>query len=218
MAQEVEIKRLLDAAGYARLWTHLQTLAPAVEHAQVNHYLDLPDAALRRAGAMLRLRVVGDRQVLTLKAKANVQNGVLRAQELERPLEDGAERAFWTPRPLDWRQAAARLGDWLRLAGLDALAARDGQLVDVGNTSNVRRIVRLSTGVPGWPRPLTLELDHTRYPGGVDRLELECEDADAEALAPALDAWLAALGVVATPATETKYAQFLRLAAPPSAA
>ncbi len=213
MATEIEIKRLLDADGFARLRAHLDGLVPAQCQQQVNHYLDLPDAALRQAGAMLRLRAVGERLVLTLKARASVTHGVLHAQELERALATDEERAFWQRRPLRWQDAAARIADWLHAAGLGALAGRDSPLLEVGNSANMRRIYRIATGIPGWPQPLTLELDHTRYPGDVDRLELECEHADAVALAPVLDAWLAALGVAATQATETKYAQFLRLGA-----
>lgn len=212
MAQEVEIKRLLDTAGYAALQAQLDALTPPVRHAQVNHYLDLPDAALRQLGAMLRLRVVGDKLVLTLKAKANVTAGVLRAQELERSLTDPHERAFWQQAVISWPQAVARLGDWLDQAGLHALADRADDLRSVGATANLRLIYQLPDGIDGWPTPLTLELDRTRYPGDVERLELECEHADALRLAPLLDAWLAAHGVLATAATETKYAQFLRLA------
>ncbi len=213
MATEIEIKRILDAPGYARLRAHLDTLVAPERQEQVNHYLDLPNAALRQNGAMLRLRRVGDRLILTLKARANVSNGVLRAQELERELTSADERAFWLQQPLRWTQAVARLGDWLELTGLAVLADRDEPLREVGSTANLRCVYRLPHGVDAWQQPLTLELDHTRYPGDVDRLELECEHADAVALQPVLEAWLTAQGVATVPATETKYAQFLRLAA-----
>ncbi len=217
MATEIEIKRLLDAHGYERLRRHLDSLGAPERQEQVNHYLDLPDAALRQAGAMLRLRVIGERLVLTLKARANVSHGVLQAQELERELTTAAERTFWLQRPVPWQAAVMRLDDWLTATGLALSAARDSALIEVGSTANLRLVYRLAAGIPGWPLPLTLELDHTRYPGGIDRLELECEHVHAHELAPLLDAWLTRLDVVGAHATETKYAQFLRLASMPPA-
>ena len=213
MAQEIEIKRLLDAPGYERLRTHLDTLATAEHHEQHNLYLDLPDAALRTAGAMLRLRTVGERMELTLKARARVDDGVMTAQELERALTTPYERAFWLQRPLPWPDVVTRIADWLDATGLTHLAEREASLQEVGSTANLRRVYRLESGVPHWPHLLTLELDKTRYPGGVTRLELECEHAQAHEIAPIVDVWLKSLGVAATAATETKYAQFLRLAA-----
>lgn len=218
MATEIEIKRLLDAHGYERLRVQLDARATAQRLEQVNHYLELPEGALRQAGAMLRLRAMGERLVLTLKAKANVTHGVLQAQELERELTTAEERAFWLQRPIRWSDAVARLGDWLAATGLAHLAANESELRELGSAANLRLVYRLEHGIADWPQPLTLELDHTRYPGGVDRLELECEHADAVVLAPVLGAWLQTLGVATAHATETKYAQFLRLAAVPAKA
>ena len=212
MATEIEIKRVLDAAGYARLQAHLDTLASPRRHEQVNHYLDLADAALNKAGAMLRLRVVGDRLVLTLKARSSVSDGVLRTQELEQELTTEEDKAFWQQLPVAWQQAAIRLGDWLDTTGLHAVGTHDGTLVEIGQTLNLRLAYKLPKGIPGWPHALTLELDHTQFPGGVERLELELEHPDAAELAPVLNAWLTGLDVATSPATETKYAQFLRLA------
>ena len=212
MAQEIEIKRLLDPLGYERLRLHLDTLVAPESHQQHNHYLDLPGAALRQAGAMLRLRTVGERMELTLKARASVEAGVMSAQEMECALLTPYERAFWLQRPLPWSQAAVRIAEWLDATGLAHLSDRDLPLQEVGATENLRHIYKLENGLGLWKKPLTLELDKTRYPGGVDRLELECEHAQALEIAPILDQWLVALGVSARQATETKYAQFLRLA------
>ncbi len=212
MAQEIEIKRLLDAPGYERLRAHLDTLVAPESHQQCNHYLDLPGSALRQAGAMLRLRTIGERMELTLKARASVDAGVMSAQEMECALLTPYERAFWLQRPLPWTQVAVRIAEWLDATGLGHLSDRDLPLQEVGRTENLRHIYRLEGGLGLWQKPLTLELDKTRYPGGVDRLELECEHAQAHEIAPILDQWLSALGVDAKHATETKYAQFLRLA------
>ena len=216
MATEIEIKRLLDADGYAQLRARLDALATPHIHEQVNHYLDLTDAALNEAGAMLRLRVVGERMVLTLKARASVEGGILRTQELEHELTTPADRLFWRTWPIAWREAAVWISDWLQTTGLHALTHRDGTLQEVGSTENLRLAYKLVDGIPGWPHPLTLELDMTRFPGGVVRWELECEDPESEALVPFLAAWLTSFGVNTVAATETKYAQFLRLAARPS--
>jgi uncharacterized protein YjbK len=213
MGQEIEIKRLLDAPGYERLRAHLNTLVAPESHQQLNHYLDLPGAALREAGAMLRLRTIGERMELTLKARASVEAGVMSAQELECALLTPYERAFWLQRPVPWSQVAVRIAEWLDATGLAHLSDRDVPLHEVGTTENLRHIYRLENGLGPWQQPLTLELDKTRYPSGAERLELECEHALALEIAPLLDAWLQALGVPATQATETKYAQFLRLAA-----
>jgi uncharacterized protein YjbK len=94
----------------------------------------------------------------------------------------------------------------------------DSALHTLGALANTRRAytlrreqLRSGTGV----QPVTLELDHSRYSAGAERFELELEHVDAAELAEDLQAWLDALAVMAEPATESKYAQFLRLSSQP---
>ena len=54
-----------------------------------DHYLDTADLHLRAAGWALRLRDLGTRQLVTLKALRPVQDGIARREEFEEPAPEG---------------------------------------------------------------------------------------------------------------------------------
>lgn len=64
---EIEFKNLLDKEEFDRLCQKFQ-LSEQNFHSQTNTYFDTPDNKLRVAYMGFRLRVVGDRNELTLKA------------------------------------------------------------------------------------------------------------------------------------------------------
>lgn len=222
MPEEVELKLLLDDEhDFERVRAALDRLVPRVEVAeQVNYYLDTVRLDLRRQGAMVRVRVANGRAVVTGKAKATITAGVQRAIEREHALE-GPHGAEWqqagqprtTPEQL---QALAWLCQPVAQGGLlTTPLAPDTALHTLGAMANVRRIYRLHRAQlrPGaGTAEVTLELDHSRYSAGAERFEIELEHPDAAELALDVTAFLDALEVTAEPATESKYAQFLRLA------
>ncbi|MSP93021.1 MAG: CYTH domain-containing protein [Myxococcales bacterium] len=234
MAQEVELKLLLaDVAAFDRLRSHLNRLAgtPTVRE-QTNYYLDTADRALRRRRAMARLRTAdatgsGARLAWwTCKAEPVLQDGILRVEERERPLDaseqgrvlaNGAPRAGLTVAELDpdrWLQIPRAEGGMLG----EPLAAPT-RLHVLGALATTRRIyrvpwpdVRANPGDADPPADLALELDHARYSAGAERFELEVETPAVESLRPFIDGLLAAADVDAEPARYSKYAQFLQLA------
>ncbi len=74
-----------------------------------DHYLDTLDLHLYRAGWALRLRDLGTRQLLTMKALAPAQEGIATREEREEPVT-------WTPRAGWVIPAAALGGEPVRLA------------------------------------------------------------------------------------------------------
>lgn len=224
MATEIELKLCLnDEMEFQRVQLALDNLAhrkgTAVEvQEQTNYYLDTPQLALRQQRAMLRVRTYGAAAMVTLKVKPVLQAGVLRAGEFEQPLPSAAlQRWLSAPPP---RVQAAELGcaAWLGQGGLvEAPLAAEAWLHVVGAMSNTRRLYQLDGYQFNGPLgPLKVELDHARFGlGGQDghRYEIELEHPDAETWRAVLDGWLSGLDVAAYPATETKYAQLLRLAA-----
>lgn len=207
MAMEVEIKRILEEAGYRRL---LATLGqPERVEQQTNVYLDSAAQELQAQKAMLRLRTIGPRTVATLKCRAQLADGVSRAVEMEQEV---------ALHPVTMPTSAVELGvaGWFG-PGL-TLPTPDPQtpLHAVGQMHTQRHVFPAERA--GLAAGLWLELDRTRFetrPGHPPTLrwELECEVPDPEATVARLDAWLAAHGVAVIPAQETKYAQFLRLRA-----
>ncbi len=224
MATEIELKLCLyDESDFQRVQQALDNLAhrkgTEVEvQEQTNYYLDTPLLGLRSQRAMLRVRTFGETALLTLKVKPVLAGGVLRAGEFEQSLPV-AEIGRWLQAPPP-RVLAADLGceAWLGQGGLvDQPLADESWLHVVGAMSNTRRLYHLEGYQFNGPLgPLKVELDHARFGlGGADghRYEIELEHPDAETWQVVLDGWLSGLEVNAYPATETKYAQLLRLAA-----
>lgn len=202
MGTETEIKRLLTPAEHAIVQKSLNHVAVLLHvKDQKNHYFDTADQQLRAQKAMLRLRQEGKKITATLKYKSSLEKGISRATELEQRVETLPTGEF-SPTEL-------KLESWFTGKGPLAQVGAHAQLARVGSMLNTRRTY--GTKPPILPEELHLELDHTVYDDGTVRDELECETDDPHAVAKLLDAWLKSLGVAVVPATETKYAQFLRL-------
>jgi uncharacterized protein YjbK len=218
MADEVELKLMLeDRDAFLKVREALDALAEAVVHEQVNYYLDTTRLSLRAQKAMVRVRVADGQAVATCKTRATIEGGVQRAVEHEQPLPELEERLWLQAGQPRTTPQALGIMAWLcagpGCALLQPLAA-DSALHTLGALANTRRDytvrreqLRPGTGV----QPVTLELDHSRYSAGAERFEIELEHADAAELAEDVQVWLDALAVIAEPATESKYAQFLRL-------
>lgn len=223
MATEIELKLCLyDERDFQRVRQALDNLAHRKGHAvdvqeQTNYYLDTPTLSLRGQRAMLRVRTYAETALLTLKVRPVLDAGVLRAGEFEQALPpDQAARWLRAPPP---RVQPAELGcqAWLGPGGvLDAALPEQSWLHVVGAMHNTRRVYRLDGYQFNGPvGPLKVELDHARFGlGGSDghRYEIELEHPDAETWQSVLEGWLAGLEVSGYAATETKYAQLLRLA------
>lgn len=97
---EVEAKLVApNAAELMQLPEHLRAMGflttEPERHIAIDHYLDTPDLDLFRAGWALRLRDVGTRKLLTLKALIQAQDGIARREEIEEEVDwDGT--ADWS--------------------------------------------------------------------------------------------------------------------------
>lgn len=227
MATEIELKLCLaNEADFQRVRQALDNLAhrrgTAVDALdQTNYYLDTPRLQLRAQKAMLRVRTIGhgpqaDRAVVTLKIRPTLVDGLLSTAEHERDLPAELAEPWLRSPPARVQAAQLAVGTWLAPGALlDEPLAADSWLHVVGAMANTRRVYRLEGYQLNGPAgPLMLELDHARFGlGGADghRFEIELEHPDAAGWRTVIDGWLAGLDVTAYPATETKYAQMLRL-------
>lgn len=84
---EIELKLLLDAASAKSIWKMARSLglAEKVPAARMlrSVYWDTPDAALRRAGMVLRMRRDGRKWIQTLKCDGSLSGGLSVTKELE---------------------------------------------------------------------------------------------------------------------------------------
>ncbi len=198
---ERELKLVLDAAGYLRLASTL----PAYEDelCLANHYFDTSDRALRRRGALLRVRESEEGCLAGLKQAVSVQGGTFQAVERELPLTE------W-----DWARVL-RAGD---LGILEHPVIRDGfelarsaVLPYQGTLRVQRKIFRLSPAT-------ALELDLSCFEDGSQDWELEVETERPEGVRPFVEELLERRGIPTQEQTRTKYERFLErrgLSAPP---
>jgi uncharacterized protein YjbK len=221
-AEEVELKLILeDEHDLATLGEALAAAAgPPRTKEQTNLYLDTASRLLGRHSVMLRVRRSleaggATKLVATVKANAQLQDGVMRAAETEAPL-DAAGVTIWGQGTRDGRLDTLGLPE----AVVQAVRAIVGEAVDrealhvLGAALNTRRVFALPAAaldLPGEDATITFELDHTRYPADVERFELELERVDAATVAPAIRGWLEGLGVRHAPATRGKFAQFIEV-------
>lgn len=240
-AHEIELKLLLDDAdAFERVRAALERVTLPQLHEQVNYYLDTVQFDLRRQAAMVRVRVANGRALVTCKTKATLVAGVQKALEREQPLPDD-EAGRWLRSGQSRTSARALgIEAWLcepiEAGGmLQTPLAAEAALHTLGALANTRRAytLRREDLRPGaGPAQVVIELDHSRYSApqasaapsatgralradpagkGAERFEIELEHGDAAELAADVHAFLAALDLEGTPATESKYAQFLRL-------
>lgn len=227
MPTEIELKLCLaDEADFQRVRLALDNLAhrkgtPVDALEQTNYYLDTPRLQLRAQKAMVRVRTIGagpqaDRAVVTLKIRPTLVDGLLSTAEHEADLSEDLAAPWLKAPPARVQAKDLGIADWTTAGGLlDQPLTADTWLHVVGAMVNSRRVYRLEGYQLNGPTgPLMLELDHARFGlGGADghRFEIELEHPDAAAWRTVIDGWLAGLDVTAYPATETKYAQMLRL-------
>jgi len=160
MAQETELKLLLDAQHLPRLLAHPLLAAQAPRRAVLrNTYFDTPALALMQQRMAVRERQVGGRTLLTVKTAGHSVGGLSQRNEWEAPTEPGR---------FDF---AALVDDPALAAQLTALA---GQLVPVFGTDFVRHIWLLEHG----GAQIEVALDQGFVTAGAARealLELELE-------------------------------------------
>lgn len=209
---EIELKLLLDgeqAYGTLRRW--LDTHGDVQVAVQSNRYLDTTDRAFGRRRMMLRVRLAGDKVTCTAKAGARMIDGVMQVSEWEQRLDD--ERADAWRRGLSSCELGALPISAALIAGplhdLQEAAQRSVHVIGVMQTT------RRAYGVPSAALGLageeiiTLELDHSLFPAGQERFELEVEHPDAGALKNAMTTLLDGLQITWWPADTSKYEQFL---------
>ncbi len=209
---EIELKLALpDSAGYdiVRGWLDVEAELVAAR-SQQNLYLDTADLRLRGARAMLRVRVEPDAVRATLKTKARLHDGLMQSVEHEAPLEAALAERFRRSPPsrLDPRALpiAAEVVPLLQMP----TEPEPPRLHVLGALWNERRSYRLDRRrLDGQAGEVPFDLDRCLGPSGVPRLELELEHPEAAQFADALYARLLALGVLATPSEQSKYAYFL---------
>ena len=90
MAQETELKLMIDAQDLPRLLSHPLLSAPAAPQRLLNTYFDTPDLALKARRMAVRERLAGDRWLLTVKTAGSSTGGLSRRQEWEGPTTPGA--------------------------------------------------------------------------------------------------------------------------------
>jgi len=213
---EVELKLLLDdEEAWSQLSNALSRHCAATHLHQHNHYLDTAEGHLHRAGIMVRVRLEGNRATATCKAKSRLVDGLMQVGEWEAALDLGAA-ARWR-QPTCWTGHLNELPIASNVRALLGDRRANPKLEVHAIMHNHRQCWAIDGGALGWPiqltgpAPISLELDRATLPGGSYRFELEVEHANAAALAHHVRAMLTALDLNFTSATESKYAQVLRL-------
>ena len=194
-ARELELKyALTNHEDVVRLAASLGE--PHAVFEQSNIYFDTAGRALHRQGAMLRVREVEGRAVVTLKNEATLKDGYLQCREREAQLAADVWESI--------RSGALSLENAQGVPIQEAmgLLEEDAQLVILGTMKNVRRVYRLSTG-------FTLELDQTRMPDGRVDGELEVETDEPERAREEIESLLARYDIPWRHQEKTKYARFL---------
>ncbi len=155
---------------------------------------------MRAARTLLRLRFEGGHAWVTVKGPARVSaGGIFEAEEDEEEVAIAPARR------------AARVGSGLAALGggvLERLQARFGDLAALevwGTIENLRRRFALGDGT-------TLEVDRTRFPGGIVDWELEVECADPAACRAAITALLDRARARYRPQTQTKSERLAHIA------
>ena len=199
---EVELKlALTPPEALERLLVNLPT--PDAVITQTNHYFTDPFGLLARDRVMIRVRESvnqggGPPQpvILTIKRRAEVNNGLFVAQEDEYELDPGA-----------W-QVVRDHGEDLRrvqVKPLEALCEALGvsMLFKVGAFRNTRRCIPF--------QGLMLEVDRTEFPGGRVDVEVEVETEEVERARRVLMTFADAHRLHLQPQTLGKYSRFVAI-------
>lgn len=186
--RETELKLALATADdYERVRDRLPGFEGELE--QENRYYDLPGSPLGRSGVLWRLRRTSQGFTLTVKRKAEVEDGYFQSEEHEEPLEDEVGEAIYRD-PSRWTTVESGI--------VTALADEFGPLADVkpwGSMSNRRRRYRLREDV-------LVELDRTEFGPGDVEWEIEVEHRDPHTVRALLAPYLE--GIESHPQTRTK--------------
>ncbi|CAM8940089.1 unnamed protein product [Rhodiola kirilowii] len=193
---EVEVKlRLPNSASHATVAAilspyHIKT------HLQENIFFDGANGELTSQQAVLRLRFYdGDaRCVVSLKAKAVIQNGVSRVEEDEEDLDPWVGRACVAD-PTRIKEVDNRV---LRRVREEFLIG-DGGIVCLGGFRNVRNVYE-------W-KGVKIELDETVFEFGTC-YEIECESEEPEKVKKLIEDLLNENGVQFSYSHESKFAIF----------
>ncbi len=216
MATEIELKLIVDGDEFDHVRAALDALVATDVRQQTNYYLDTVHADLHRQRAMLRVRTTDRGARMTLKLRPQMRDGVLEVAEWERDLPLDLSHVWRTTPPPRTSPRALEATDWLGITGhLPEPIADDAALHTLGAMQNLRRVYAIDLQQLGGDsvQRVLIELDHCQFSQGDSRFELELEHPRAAEFAPIIQNWLQSLGVHATVADETKYAQFLRLLA-----
>ncbi|MHC5039411.1 MAG: CYTH domain-containing protein [Planctomycetota bacterium] len=185
IAHREDVKRLIQAFG-----------EPQTTWEQVNHYF-LGDAkgCLDRGEALLRLREFAGRAVLAFKTDLVREGALFQCEETEVELDPSTASALLAGEvnPLALENPASKR----------AREALGEGFPRVGGYSITQRTqIPLESGE-------VLEIDHSRFPGGVEDFEIEVETSDPTTTASFLRGVAGRMGIVLRPQTKTKLRRFL---------
>jgi uncharacterized protein YjbK len=187
---EIELKRLLVGRNAAAKF--LDALGGRVEREtrQVNHLFDTKDGALSRARLALRLRTEDGTAFLTAKGPTrHVGRDTGSKLEAETQIDRRLARGILAGRADPLATLRRRLGAaYATLWRAFERACAGRRVRPIGRFENCRRRVRAT--LPS-RRRITVEIDHTRFPGGRVDHELEIELPDAAA-ASEVERWVRA--------------------------
>lgn len=162
-----------------------------------DHYLDTADLHLRAAGWALRLRDLGTRKLVTLKALRPVENGLAKREELE----EAAPETLQT----DWQFPCQTLGGRLK----ELVAGQDlRRLFIVEQTRNIYTAI----GKDGLQLEVSSDAITWHGEGSEDKafqVELELKKGDEDELRGLYLRLMESLGWSASP--ESKYERGLRV-------
>ncbi|KAL2929812.1 Triphosphate tunel metalloenzyme 3 [Bienertia sinuspersici] len=198
---EVEVKlRLSNSTAHQSVSS---VLSPFLQqtHFQHNIFFDGAASELSSCRAVLRLRFYGEdpqtaeRCVLSLKAKAVLENGVSRVEEDEEDLDPFLGREIWA-NPNLIRSTESRV---LKRVREEFNVKEESGYVCLGGFKNVR-------GVYGW-KGLKLELDETLFDFGT-LYEIECESSEPDKAKEMIEELLKDNGISYSCSTLSKFAIF----------
>lgn len=193
---EVEIKLRLPSSAAHQLLSDALSPFHVKTHLQENTFFDTTSDNLASSRAALRIRFYDSdsKCVLSLKARAKLQDGVSRVEEEEEEISPliGREIVSNPSRILDL------LPESKIMRRVESEIGIDGEFVCLGGFRNVRAVYE-------WVEGLVLELDETKYDFGTS-YEIECETMEPERFKGLIEGFLKEKGV------EYRYSEFSKFA------